>query len=177
MLEAQSNGRLGSWYTLDVLPHVYKQHFPASKSDSTILLQRHSTCQDDVQRDVRTLLCQEFQLPYSNFQCPIVVSNNYSPFYTTFQKRNCVSSVKLNQGQLISPRSGELITHTIRTVLTLNTCTFIYHIYIIATCFTLFKQKKQYMKTVIIIPYIFYIWYIRSKKWYITAWYITVMVH
>ena len=96
MLDAQSNGRLSSWQPFDDMPHVYQQHLTASKSDSTILLVRHFTCQDDVQRDDRMLLLQAFQLPYSSFQCPIVVSKNYSPFHTTFQQRNCVSSVGLN---------------------------------------------------------------------------------
>jgi len=88
MLEAQSNGRLGSWSPFDDLPHVYKQHFPALQSDSTILLQRHLTYQDDVQRDVRTLLLLgipttllKFSMPNRCLQQLFAISYNDNDVY------------------------------------------------------------------------------------------------
>ena len=52
----------------DDLPHVYKQHSPAFESDSTFLLQRSVTRQDDEQSDVRTQLIQAEKHPYSIFK-------------------------------------------------------------------------------------------------------------
>jgi len=55
-LKAHQKGRMCSWQPSDNLPHVYKQHSPAFESDSTFLLQRSVTHQDDVESDDRTQL-------------------------------------------------------------------------------------------------------------------------
>ena len=60
------------------------------------LLQRSVTRQDDVQSDVKTQVIQSVEHSYLMFQSLNVVSNNFSPFRTTFQESNCVSGVELN---------------------------------------------------------------------------------
>ena len=67
-LKAQQKSRQCSWEPFDDLPYVYKQHLHAFESDSTFLLQRSVTHQDDVQSDVRRQLIQAVKHPYSFFQ-------------------------------------------------------------------------------------------------------------